>query len=67
MRITTQAQQPETGSPAASISDLAQSANQLYDEAQNKLRNGDWAGYGESLNKLKQTLAELVARVEDQP
>ncbi|MDD2553555.1 MAG: UPF0182 family protein [Desulfotomaculaceae bacterium] len=65
---TPQEQQTETGAPAdSSISDLAQSANQLYDEAQNKLKNGDWAGYGESLNKLKQTLSELVAKAESQP
>ncbi|MDD4334171.1 MAG: UPF0182 family protein [Desulfotomaculaceae bacterium] len=60
-------QQPDTGAPAASISELTQSANRLYDEAQNKLKNGDWAGYGESLNKLKQTLAELVVKAENQP
>jgi uncharacterized membrane protein (UPF0182 family) len=48
--------------PDASISDLAKSASQLYDDAQNKLKNGDWAGYGESLGKLKQTLNELVEK-----
>ncbi|MFA4886373.1 MAG: UPF0182 family protein, partial [Desulfotomaculaceae bacterium] len=53
---------PDTGSQTAplSLADLAKSANQLYDEAQNKLKAGDWAGYGESLNKLKQTLNELA-------
>jgi len=44
------------------LSELARKANQLFDEAQNKLKAGDWAGYGESLNKLKQTLAELAER-----
>ncbi|MDF9408677.1 UPF0182 family protein [Pelotomaculum isophthalicicum JI] len=44
----------------ASVADLAQKANQLYDEAQNKLKSGDWSGYGESLSKLKQTLTDLV-------
>lgn len=48
--------------PIASISDLAKNASQLYDDAQNKLKSGDWAGYGESLNKLKQTLSELVEK-----
>lgn len=48
--------------PEASISELAGKASQLYDEAQNKLKAGDWAGYGETLNKLKQTLNELVRR-----
>lgn len=44
---------------SVSISELAKSANKLYDEAQNKLKAGDWAGYGETLNRLKQTLNEL--------
>ncbi|MHB1041252.1 MAG: UPF0182 family membrane protein [Eubacteriales bacterium] len=48
--------------PAASISELAGRASQLYDEAQNKLKAGDWTGYGETLNKLKQTLNDLVQR-----
>ncbi len=60
-------QLPEAGVPVASIADLAKNASQLYDEAQNKLKNGDWAGYGESLGKLKQTLAELMAKAESQP
>ena len=54
--------QPETSAQPGTlnVADLAKTANQLYDEAQNKLKAGDWAGYGESLNKLKQTLNELV-------
>jgi uncharacterized membrane protein (UPF0182 family) len=60
--IKTPAEPVETGVPTvpATIADLAKSANQLYDEAQNKLKAGDWAGYGESLNKLKQTLNQLA-------
>ena len=56
---------PEAPSPnqtQVSISDLASQANQLYDEAQNKLKAGDWSGYGETLSKLKQTLNELARR-----
>lgn len=45
--------------PQSTISDLAKRANTLYDEAQNKLKAGDWAGYGETINRLKQTLTEL--------
>ncbi len=55
----------EPGSPIApllSMADLAKNANQLFEEAQNKLKSGDWAGYGESLNKLKQTLNELAEK-----
>ncbi len=42
-----------------SIPELAKRANQIFDEAQQKLKEGDWAGYGEALGKLKQTLTEL--------
>ncbi|OPX88351.1 MAG: hypothetical protein A4E53_01988 [Pelotomaculum sp. PtaB.Bin104] len=49
----------ETEQPLASVADLAQRANQLYDEALNKLKAGDWSGYGESLSRLKQTLTDL--------
>lgn len=48
--------------PLLSMADLAKNANQLFEEAQNKLKSGDWAGYGESLNKLKQTLNELAEK-----
>ncbi|MDD4169976.1 MAG: UPF0182 family protein, partial [Desulfotomaculaceae bacterium] len=46
--------------PPSSMAELAQKANQLYDEAQDKLKAGDWSGYGETLSRLKQTLSELV-------
>jgi len=46
--------------PLPSVAELARKANQLYDEAQNKLKAGDWSGYGETLSKLKQTLSDLV-------
>jgi uncharacterized membrane protein (UPF0182 family) len=56
--------QPGTGTqqPPASIAELAKMADQLYDEAQNKLKSGDWAGYGDALSRLKQTLTELVEK-----
>lgn len=54
--------QPEPGTqqPEASVAELAKKADQLYDEAQNKLKAGDWAGYGDALSSLKQTLSDLV-------
>lgn len=50
----------QSDQPPSSVAELAQKANQLYDEAQNKLKAGDWSGYGETLSRLKQTLSELV-------
>lgn len=55
--------QPEPGEqpqPLVGVAELAKRANQLYDEAQSKLKAGDWSGYGETLTKLKQTLSELA-------
>lgn len=48
--------------PVVSVAELARRANQLYDEAQAKLKAGDWAGYGETLTLLKQTLTELAEK-----
>ncbi|WP_406678536.1 UPF0182 family protein [Neomoorella carbonis] len=36
-----------------------QEANRLYNEAQEKLKLGDWAGYGENMKKLGQVLQEM--------
>ncbi|CEP68639.1 Uncharacterised protein family UPF0182 [Moorella glycerini] len=36
-----------------------QEANRLYSEAQEKLKLGDWAGYGENMKKLGQLLQEM--------
>ena len=43
----------------SSLKDLINQAQQAYNDAQNKLRNGDWAGYGQDLDKLQQALSEL--------
>jgi len=52
--------------PAISISDLARRADQLYEDAQSKMRQGDWSGYGDALTQLKQTITELVNRTGQQ-
>ncbi len=46
------------------ISELIQEANRLYDEAQNRLKEGDWAGYGSTLQKLKAALEQLAAQAK---
>ena len=61
-KVTPGPEAPPQGQVDTSISELANKANQLYDEAQNKLKAGDWSGYGETINKLKQTLNELARR-----
>ncbi|AEG60427.1 UPF0182 family protein [Desulforamulus ruminis] len=61
---TGQAPQEETGQPEvpASLQELAGEAGRLYDEAQNKLKSGDWAGYGQSLDQLKAVLEKMQAQ-----
>ena len=56
---------PEPEEPAATdIASLIEEAQQHYDRAQQYLRAGDWAGYGNELEALEAVLdrlAELTA------
>ncbi len=47
--------------PAKSVSDLARQARDLYDRANEQLKEGNWAGYGESIGKLNEIISELEA------
>lgn len=58
-----QPEQERTTTPKT-IPELAREASRLYDEAQNKLKQGDWAGYGSTLEKLKATLEKLAAEAQ---
>lgn len=51
--------QPDVVIPDRTIADLAREAERFYNEAQERLRNGDWAGYGESQQRLKEVLEQL--------
>ena len=42
-----------------SIRDLATEAGKVYDEGLSRLKSGDWAGYGESVKRLKNLLDEI--------
>jgi len=59
----TSGKQEETGE-VKTLSGLIQKANRLYDEAQRKIANGDWADYGNAMKELKTTLDELANRAE---
>jgi hypothetical protein len=51
---------PPSGSLTTSnLATSIQEANRLYSEAQEKLKLGDWAGYGENMKKLGQILQEM--------
>lgn len=53
---TTEAGQPE---PNLSTKDLIKQARQYYDTAMEMLKQGNWAAYGENINKLNEILARL--------
>ncbi len=42
-----------------SMRDLIHQAGQQFDNAQEKLKSGDWAGYGTEMQKLRDTLKQL--------
>ncbi len=52
--------------PAApsSVAELAALAREYYDRAEQRLREGDWAGYGENINKLDEIIRQLEDAVE---
>ncbi|MFN7931049.1 MAG: UPF0182 family protein [Blastocatellia bacterium] len=54
-----QAQSAPTPAPAAGQPSLAAQALQQYDRAQQALKEGNWAKYGEELKRLRTTLEEL--------
>jgi uncharacterized membrane protein (UPF0182 family) len=56
----------EPGAPqetADTIQDLARQARQYYDQANERLREGDWAGYGQSINRLNEIIKRMEAAV----
>lgn len=47
--------------PSQSVQELAQQARDIYDRANEQLKEGNWAGYGESIEKLNVIISELEA------
>jgi hypothetical protein len=47
-----------------SIRELILNAQNIYDDAQKKLREGDFAGYGDSIEALEKIIGDLVERSE---
>jgi uncharacterized membrane protein (UPF0182 family) len=54
--------EPAAGEPEVSepLGDLAQSALDHYEQAQEYLRQGDWSGYGAELEAMRRDLEDLV-------
>jgi uncharacterized membrane protein (UPF0182 family) len=57
-----EATSPTTPAEPASddVAELARTASDHYEAAEEALRNGDWATYGQELEKMKATLDRLV-------
>lgn len=51
---------------SADTAGLIEQARQHYDKAQQYLRAGDWAGYGEELDALKSVLDQLMVLVAEE-
>jgi uncharacterized membrane protein (UPF0182 family) len=51
--------EPAPGLPAG-VPELARRAQELFQEAQESLKEGDWSGYGRLLQELERTLEELA-------
>ncbi|MGH9563632.1 MAG: hypothetical protein ACRD3S_19435, partial [Terracidiphilus sp.] len=59
---TGQAAKPQPAKTVpASLENLIQQANQHYEKAQQDLRQGDWSGYGQEIQKLGQLLKQMPA------
>lgn len=43
----------------STVKELAEQARQYYDRANTRLKEGDWAGYGENIDKLNKVIREL--------
>jgi Uncharacterized conserved protein len=64
-------QQPLTPKPAEegqqpqvdrTVNQLAAEANKIYDDAQARLKEGDWSGYGDAQKRLKEVLNEIAQK-----
>jgi uncharacterized membrane protein (UPF0182 family) len=62
-RLVGQVSERPSGEPgpgeAAGMSDLIARANEVWSEAQARLRSGDWAGYGALMDELGRILGQL--------
>jgi hypothetical protein len=54
--------EPERPGIPSSVENLIREAGRYFDEAQERLRQGDFTGYGDSIQKLETTLNELEER-----
>lgn len=58
---------PEFPRAGVSLRDLALEADDVYRQAQDRLRAGDWAGYGEAIDRLGQLIRQIVESAPEGP
>src|SRR5690606_1535052 len=49
------------------LRDLAREAEDVYRQAQDRLRAGDWAGYGEAIDRLGQLIRQIAESAPAEP
>ena len=59
--------EPEAAEGAASLADLARRAEAAYRQAQERIRTGDWAGYGAAIDELGRLLRRLADAAAEWP
>ncbi len=59
-QIPTEITPPTGPAPALTLEDLILQANERYARAQERIRQGDWAGYGAEMEALQQILEQLA-------
>lgn len=57
--------QPPVGEEIETIEELIIRANDLFRKAQERQREGDWAGYGRMINELENVLRQLEERTKE--
>jgi uncharacterized membrane protein (UPF0182 family) len=59
---TVQTQEALSGMPTGPLSGMAQEALNHYDKALSYMKNGDWANYGQELNRLRDILQRMTKK-----
>lgn len=50
---------------SGTVQELAEKAREYYDRANERLQSGDWAGYGENIEKLNNVLKQIEESVTE--
>ncbi|MGE5416684.1 MAG: UPF0182 family protein [Acidobacteriota bacterium] len=51
---------PTATNPQETLGDIAKEAKTYFDQAQNSMKNGDWAGYGANIKKVGESITRII-------